>query len=377
MERLGAPGRGHVEPSEVSACRAAVAGHGVGGSRLEHGDILNARSAILDIRSPVGHSQTRVRRRRAPSRTTAAGSFHQASLDDLGRPLAEVTFCVIDLETTVAHRRLTRSPRSARSRCAAASASAPSRRWSTPDAPIPPHDHRSHRHHRVDGGAGPPHRAVLASLLEFSAARSSSATTPASTSASSTPHSNATDGRGSATRPSTPPPWPAGCCATRCPTAGSARWPNASARPPTQPPRPRRRARHGRSAAPPVRARHRAFGVLGLDDLRTLPRLAGHPQAAKLRLTAGCRAPRASTCSAVDGRVLYVGKATNLRARVRSTSPRTSDGRSGSAPRDRTHRPQAMWTEFEAAVLEARLIRTLLPTYNRPGSGGSGRCTSS
>src|SRR5205823_5372508 len=59
-----------------------------------------------------------------------------------------------------------------------------------------------------------------------------------------------------------------------------------------------------------------SFGVLGLDDLVALPKLGGHPQAAKLRLTAQLpRAPGVYIFRDRAGRALYVGKATNLRSR--------------------------------------------------------------
>src|SRR5205823_4558647 len=62
-----------------------------------------------------------------------------------------------------------------------------------------------------------------------------------------------------------------------------------------------------------------AFGVLGLDDLLALPTMRAHPSAAKLALTAKLpRLPGVYLFRDRDGRVLYVGKATNLRARVRS-----------------------------------------------------------
>ena len=61
------------------------------------------------------------------------------------------------------------------------------------------------------------------------------------------------------------------------------------------------------------------FGVLGLDDLLALPRINGHPQAAKLRLTDRLpRRPGVYLFRDAGGRALYVGKATNLRQRVRS-----------------------------------------------------------
>ncbi len=60
-----------------------------------------------------------------------------------------------------------------------------------------------------------------------------------------------------------------------------------------------------------------SYGVLGLDDLLALPSMRAHPSAAKLALTARLpRAPGVYVFRDRDGRVLYVGKATNLRARV-------------------------------------------------------------
>ena len=61
------------------------------------------------------------------------------------------------------------------------------------------------------------------------------------------------------------------------------------------------------------------LGVLGLDDLTSLASMAGHPQAGKLRLTAGLpRSPGVYLFCGHRDEVLYVGKATNLRQRVRS-----------------------------------------------------------
>ncbi len=61
------------------------------------------------------------------------------------------------------------------------------------------------------------------------------------------------------------------------------------------------------------------WGILGLEDLFLLPRLTGHPQAAKLRLTRDLpREPGVYLFRDRNGSVIYVGKATNLRARVRS-----------------------------------------------------------
>jgi DNA polymerase III subunit epsilon len=110
-----------------------------------------------------------------------------------------------------------------------------------------------------------------------------------------------------------------------------------------------------------------ALGVLGLDDLLALPRLAAHPQAAKLRLTDGLpRAPGVYLFRDAGGRVLYVGKATDLRARVRSYF--SGDGRRkvGQLLRELAtveHIPTA--GTLEAAVLEVRLIHEHLPRFNR------------
>jgi len=109
------------------------------------------------------------------------------------------------------------------------------------------------------------------------------------------------------------------------------------------------------------------LGVLGLDDLLDLPRLGAHPSAAKLALTARLpRGPGVYTFCDRAGRVLYVGKATNLRSRVRSYF-------SGD---DRRKVPQLLReTEridhrccdhpLEAAVRELRLIHALQPRFNR------------
>jgi DNA polymerase-3 subunit epsilon len=109
------------------------------------------------------------------------------------------------------------------------------------------------------------------------------------------------------------------------------------------------------------------LGVRGLDDLRTLPTLAGHAQAAKLRLTERLpRSPGVYLFRDGGGRVLYVGKATNLRARVRSYFSGDDRRKTGALLRETEridHKRCA--TELEARVLEIRLIHHLRPRYNR------------
>lgn len=110
-----------------------------------------------------------------------------------------------------------------------------------------------------------------------------------------------------------------------------------------------------------------SFGVLGLDDLLALPTMRAHPSASKLGLTAGLpRAPGVYVFRDRTGRPLYVGKATNLRARVRSYF----------AGDDRKKVPQLLReavaidhivcaNPFEAAVREVRLIQEYTPRFNR------------
>jgi DNA polymerase-3 subunit epsilon len=110
-----------------------------------------------------------------------------------------------------------------------------------------------------------------------------------------------------------------------------------------------------------------SFGVLGLDDLLLLPSMRAHPSAAKLALTASLpRRPGVYLFRDRGGRVLYVGKASNLRSRVRSYF--SSD--------DRRKVPQLLRETvsidhlvcrgpFEAAVREVRLIQAFQPRFNR------------
>jgi DNA polymerase-3 subunit epsilon len=113
--------------------------------------------------------------------------------------------------------------------------------------------------------------------------------------------------------------------------------------------------------------RSAGLGVLGLDDLLALPRLGGHPQVAKLRLTSSLpRTP--GVYLFVDGRgeVLYIGKATNLRQRVRSYFSSDDRRKIGALLRETQgirHVPCA--TTLEAAVTEVRLIHEHQPRYNR------------
>lgn len=111
-------------------------------------------------------------------------------------------------------------------------------------------------------------------------------------------------------------------------------------------------------------------GVLGLDDLCGLAKLAGHPQAAKLKMTTHLpRTPGVYMFRDHEDRVLYVGKATNIRQRVRSYFG--SDDRRKIGPLLRETRSIShleLSDPLTAEVIETRLISQLLPRYNRRGT---------
>lgn len=109
------------------------------------------------------------------------------------------------------------------------------------------------------------------------------------------------------------------------------------------------------------------WGVFGLDDLIDLPKLAGHPQAGKLRLTEHLpRLPGVYIFRDVGGRALYVGKATNLRSRVRSYFSGDTRRKVGSLLREAQAIDHIVCRNpLEAAVREIRLIHELEPRFNR------------
>ncbi|MGE3620420.1 MAG: DEDD exonuclease domain-containing protein [Acidimicrobiia bacterium] len=109
------------------------------------------------------------------------------------------------------------------------------------------------------------------------------------------------------------------------------------------------------------------LGVTGLDDLLALPRMGGHPQVAKLALTDRLpRAPGVYTFRDPQGRALYVGKATNLRTRVRSYFSSDDRRKIGPMLREAASIDHVRCSSpLEAAVLEVRTIHALLPRYNR------------
>ena len=110
------------------------------------------------------------------------------------------------------------------------------------------------------------------------------------------------------------------------------------------------------------------WGVLGLDDLVALPKIRVHSSTAKLALTARMpRVPGVYLFRDRRGAVLFVGKATNLRTRVRAYF----------SGEDRRQVPQLLRETariehhvcagpLEAAVRELRLIEHHRPRFNRP-----------
>ena len=109
------------------------------------------------------------------------------------------------------------------------------------------------------------------------------------------------------------------------------------------------------------------LGVTGLDDLLALPKLAGHPQAQKLSLTE--RLPRTGGVYVFrdeTGRALYVGKAANLRQRVRSYFSGDERRKVPQLLRE-THRVDHLDLPhpLQAAVTEIRLVQQHQPRFNR------------
>jgi len=109
------------------------------------------------------------------------------------------------------------------------------------------------------------------------------------------------------------------------------------------------------------------LGVCGLDDLIGLPTMGRHPQAAKLRLTDKLpRKPGVYLFRDRGGRTLYVGKASNLRSRVRSYFSTDDRRKIGQLLRETERIDHVVCpSPLEAAVLEVRLIHRFEPRFNR------------
>jgi len=116
-----------------------------------------------------------------------------------------------------------------------------------------------------------------------------------------------------------------------------------------------------------------SLGVTGLDDLLVLPKMAGSAQAKKLPLTDGLpREPGVYLFVDSRGEVLYVGKAANLRSRVRSYFSTDERRKIGQLLRETKRIDHHVCRNgLEAAVLELRLIHRHLPRFNRQGTRSS------
>lgn len=112
-----------------------------------------------------------------------------------------------------------------------------------------------------------------------------------------------------------------------------------------------------------------SWGVTGIDDLIALPTIAGHPQWKKLALTTDLpRRPGVYQFLSREGTILYVGKATDLRSRVRSYF--SSDRRKKVAQLLRETESishQVCSNTLEAELVELRLIQSHQPRFNRRG----------
>ncbi|MCP3936981.1 MAG: DEDD exonuclease domain-containing protein [Actinomycetia bacterium] len=109
------------------------------------------------------------------------------------------------------------------------------------------------------------------------------------------------------------------------------------------------------------------YGVLGLDDLLNLPGIGSHPQAHKLVLTDDL--PRRQGVYLFhdrDGRILYVGKATNLRTRVRSYFSSDRRRKVAQLLRETDHISHVECPgPLEPEITEIRLIQEHRPRFNR------------
>ncbi len=115
------------------------------------------------------------------------------------------------------------------------------------------------------------------------------------------------------------------------------------------------------------------LGILTLGDLHQAVTARGRPNFGKIRLADHLpRGPGVYLFKGRDGRVLYVGKSKDIRGRVKSyfygdSRKQVQDLLTETAAVDGVR----CTSELEALVLEARLIRSHHPKHNRKGKGSS------
>jgi DNA polymerase III subunit epsilon len=110
-----------------------------------------------------------------------------------------------------------------------------------------------------------------------------------------------------------------------------------------------------------------SFGILELAELLDLPRLVGHPQAAKLRLTTRLpHRPGVYWFTDAAGHVLYVGRATDLQSRARSYFSGDKRPKISRLLRQlHAIHHRVCPDPLTSAVIEGRLIRAWSPPFNR------------
>jgi DNA polymerase-3 subunit epsilon len=111
------------------------------------------------------------------------------------------------------------------------------------------------------------------------------------------------------------------------------------------------------------------LGILTLSDLQTACRARGQPHYAKIRLTDHLpRLPGVYLFRRTGGEILYVGKSKDIRSRVRSYFYGDSRKKIENLLAETgSVEARPCPTELEALVTEARLIRRHEPRYNRRG----------
>lgn len=115
--------------------------------------------------------------------------------------------------------------------------------------------------------------------------------------------------------------------------------------------------------------RSAAYGVATLGDLLEFQRMRSNPYADKVRLARDLpRARGVYVFRDARGRAIYVGKAADLRSRVRSYFTSDERKRMGDLRRAAASvETVRSSSDLEASAIEARLIERLRPRYNRRG----------
>jgi len=120
-----------------------------------------------------------------------------------------------------------------------------------------------------------------------------------------------------------------------------------------------------------------AFGVFDIEDLVALPSIGSHPESRKLKMTEDLpRGPGVYLFLDLAGEVLYVGKATNVRSRVRSYFSTSESRKKVGSLLKLVHSIQCIETPdaVTAEVFEVRIIRRLKPRYNYVGTRSEKYC---